>query len=152
MDNRSFLEYRNPGLVLIFAILTCGIYLIYWYYRVYQEIQWLTGKTPTGYDFILDLVIMIITCGIWAIYVDYMISVRLKEVNAGLGRVSDTTILVLILDAAAYFNLLTFAISSAIQQDELNKLKDVTGPGQGGSIASGQADPRVDPPSNPYGS
>lgn len=118
------IEERTPALVLVLSIITCGIYLIYWYYKMYEELTILTDRTPTGNEFILDLVLAILTCGLWGIYVDYKISLQLAEAQQerGLGG-GDMEALVIILDVAAYFTVfITYYISSAIQQDAMNKI------------------------------
>ncbi len=111
--------------MFLFSVLTLGIYLIYWYSCVYAEWQELTGSTPTGNQFALDLLFGIVTCGIWGIYVDYRISQELTAYRVARGLAPrDTTMAVLILDVAAYVTIsITFLISSALQQDLINDLR-----------------------------
>jgi Domain of unknown function (DUF4234) len=129
----------SPALVLILSIVTCGLYLIYWYYSVYSDLNQLDGRTPTGNAYFIDFLLMIVTCGIWGIYVDYRISQQLNELQekAGLAA-NDTTALVIILDVAAYVTIaFTYMISSAIQQDQLNKVMN--------ALAAGGSTPGSDP-------
>ena len=118
------IETRSPALVLVLSVVTCGLFLIYWYYKMYEDLKQLTGSTPTGNDYILDFILAVLTCGIWGIYVDYKISVQIGELQQknGLSK-SDLESLVIILDIAAYITVfITYYISSAIQQDALNKV------------------------------
>lgn len=128
----------SPALVLVLAIVTCGLYLIYWYYSVYSDLKQLDGRTPTGNAYFVDFLLMIVTCGIWGIYVDYRISQQLNELQERAGlQANDTTALVIILDVAAYVTIaFTYMISSAIQQDQLNKVMNAIAAG-GSANASG---------------
>lgn len=33
------MKKRNPALVVVFSIITCGIYMLYWYVSVTNEIE-----------------------------------------------------------------------------------------------------------------
>jgi hypothetical protein len=118
------IERRDPGVVLILALFTCGLYLFYWYYKMYEELVELDGKTPTGNSYILDLLLVFVTCSLWGIWVDYKISMQLNELQDARGiRSPDTTMLAVGLDVAAYITgFLCNYITSAVQQDQLNKI------------------------------
>jgi hypothetical protein len=38
-------QYRNPILVVVFSIITCGIYYLYWSWVTNEEIKRLSGNT-----------------------------------------------------------------------------------------------------------
>ncbi len=68
---------------------------------------------------------MIITFAIYGIWVDYQISLQISEFEErnGLGPVQDTSMIAVILDVAAYFTVFfTNFVTSAIQQDQLNRV------------------------------
>ncbi len=68
---------------------------------------------------------MILTLSIYGIWVDYRISQQIAEFEErnGLGPVQDTTIIAVILDVAAYFTAFwTNFVTSAIQQDQINRI------------------------------
>lgn len=139
------MEKRSPAAVLILSIVTCGIYLFFWYYAVYRELTILDGRTPTGNTYSLDLLLALITCGVWGIYVDYKISEQLGAVQTKLGmKTTDNTMAVVLLDVASYVTIFfTYFVTSAIQQDELNRIADATG--------RSEVTARPDPdPTNPY--
>lgn len=117
--------YRSPIVVFLLSVVTLGLYLIYWYHRVYVEWAALTGRTPTGNGFLLDLLLHVVTCGVWGIYVDYCISQEIANYRKSRGLPdNDSTLAVIILDVAAYFTVaITYFISSAVQQDQLNDLR-----------------------------
>ena len=73
------------------------------------------------------LAFVIITLAIYGIWVDYRISLQISEFEErnGLGPVQDTSVIAVILDVASYFTaFFTNFVTSAIQQDQLNRLAD----------------------------
>lgn len=119
------IEKRDPGIVLVLALFTCGLYLIYWYYRMYEEFEQLTGETPTGNAFVLDFVLYVVSCTLFGVWVDYKISEKLNVMQRERGMVgaTDSTMLAVVLDLGAYVTgMFTNYVTSAIQQDQLNKL------------------------------
>jgi hypothetical protein len=117
-------EERSPVMVLLLTLITCGLYLIYWYYVFYRDLSSITGRTPTGLPFFLDCIIALFTFGLWGVYVDYCISQQLQQIRMANGiDLPDSTLLVLVLDAVSIFTAhLLFIFTSAIQQDEWNKM------------------------------
>jgi hypothetical protein len=116
---------REPAIVLLLGILTFGIYMPFWYHGIYQDLQQLDGRTPTGHGFWLDFFLAVLTGGIYGVWVDYQISQQLKafQEREGLHPVQDTGLVSVVLDLAAYITVfITFYITSAIQQDQLNRL------------------------------
>ena len=113
--------------MLVLSIITFGFYLPFWYHGVYQDFTRLDGRTPSGHGFWLDFLFVILTFGIYGIWVDYQISQRIAEFEERnrLGPVQDTSIIAVILDVAGYVTgFFTNVVTSAIQQDQLNRLAD----------------------------
>ncbi len=118
-------EARDPGIVIVLSLFTCGFYLLYWYYRMYEEMTWLTGRTPTGSSYGLDLLLTIVSCGLYGVWVDYQLSVQLNEeqTRRGVQGASDTVTASIVLDVAAYVTgFFTNYVTSAIHQQQLNKI------------------------------
>lgn len=117
-------EERSPVMVLLLTLVTCGLYLVYWYYCFYRDIYSITGRTPTGLPFFVDIIIAVFTAGLWGAYVDYGISRELQRIRqANDIDLPDSTVLVLALDVVSIFTAhLLFIVTSAIQQDEWNKM------------------------------
>jgi hypothetical protein len=112
-------------LVLVFSIITFGIYLPFWYHGIYEDLQTLDGRTPTGHGFWLDFLFVLITFAIYGIWVDYQISRQITEFEDrnGLGPAQDTSVIAIILDVASYFTaFVTNFVTSAIQQDQINRV------------------------------
>ncbi|MBX7059712.1 MAG: DUF4234 domain-containing protein [Leptospirales bacterium] len=119
----STTERPSPVFVIVLSIVTCGIYLFFWYYRTYEDLGKLCGRTPTGNGYWMDLLLTVVTFGLWSVYVDYTISERLNEMQQRASMPeNDTRIPVVILDVAGIVTgYLTGVISCAIHQDQINK-------------------------------
>jgi len=116
---------REPALVLVLSVVTFGLYLPFWYHGIYEDLKALDGRTPTGHGFWLDFLFVLLTFAIYGIWVDYQISQQIAEFEErnGLGPVQDTSIIAVILDVASYATVfVTNFITSAIQQDQLNRV------------------------------
>jgi len=62
------IEKRSVGLAIVLSILTCGIYLIYWEYKIWDSLYKANGQpSNAGVDVLLSFV----TCGIYMIYMFY---------------------------------------------------------------------------------
>lgn len=125
--NAPVIQRREPGLVLLLAIVSFGLYLPFWYHGIYEDLVRLDGRTPTGHSFWLDFFFVICTFAIYGIWVDYQISQQIAEFEErnGLGPAQDTSIVAVILDVAAYFTVFfTNFVTSAIQQDQMNRLAE----------------------------
>lgn len=121
------IERREPALVLVLSIVTLGLYLPFWYHGIYEDLKALDGRTPTGHGYWLDFLFVLLTFAIYGIWVDYRISQQIAEFEErnGLGPAQDTSIIAVILDVASYATVfVTNFITSAIQQDQLNRVVD----------------------------
>lgn len=104
---------RNIALCILFSIITCGIYSIYWMIKINDEVNQLSGEpnaTSGGMVFLFSL----ITCGIYGLYWMYKMGERcerIKRMPAGY-----TGILYLVLGLVGFG-----IISYALIQDTLNK-------------------------------
>ncbi len=123
---------QSPVLVFVLGLVTCGIYVLYWYYSRYQTFKAMTGRTPTGNSFALDFLLILVTCSIWHVYMDYRISMQLNDLQKEVGLPeNDTTTLTVLLDVAGYLTgYVTGLVSTAIHQDQLNKVLLATPPGR----------------------
>lgn len=119
------IERRDPAIVLLLGILTCGLYLIYWYMKMYEDVEAVTGETPTGNSFGLDLAFVIITCMIYGIWVDYRLSQQLyaAAVERQVPNATDTSMPVLILDIAQFVTGgIAGFVTPMLHQEQLNKI------------------------------
>ena len=76
-------DRREPGLVLIFSILTCGIYYYWWVYRVSGEVQDFLGEPDTP-PFV-ELLLAVLTCGLYLFYWDWKMAEKIARMQERVG-------------------------------------------------------------------
>ena len=115
---------RSIAACVIFSIITCGIYGLYWIYKMNQEINIISNHED---DTSGGLVILfgIITCGIYYVYWAYKMGDKLKEYytknksNEG----EDLPVLFLILMIANYIACgICTIVCYCLMQDRINKI------------------------------
>lgn len=103
---------RSIPLAIIFTIITCGIYGIYWMIKLNDEVNYLSGETQATSGVVVFL-LGIVTCGIYLFYWLYKMGERCDRIK---GMNSSSGILYLIL------GLLGLSIVSyCLMQDTINK-------------------------------
>ncbi|MDP4181398.1 MAG: DUF4234 domain-containing protein [Bacillota bacterium] len=109
-------EMRSPVMVLILSFITCGIYLLYWIYKVSDEAQSYSGTNTTSPA--AELLLCMFTCGIYYIYWYYKYSKMIAECQRKAGITpEDNSVICIIL---AIFGL--GSVSAMIIQSSLNKV------------------------------
>ncbi|MBR4495576.1 MAG: DUF4234 domain-containing protein [Acholeplasmatales bacterium] len=106
MKNRSVLA------VVLLSIITCGIYEIYWYYVMTEDINRADSTKPSVTNAIVAVLLGIITCGIYLIYWQY----RFYEKSDAVTKKSNVIV---------YFILAFFGfsiISNALLQSDINQI------------------------------
>lgn len=105
-------QKRDLAKALILSIITCGIYAIYWFIKLTDEMNLVTGNekdTSGGTAFLLNL----ITCGIYGIYWAYKMGQKRDSLD---DKDSSSGIIYLVL---AIFGL--GIVVYALAQDAINK-------------------------------
>lgn len=75
------IKRRNLFLCILFSIITCGIYVIYWYIVLTNDTNKLAqSKTASGG---LAFLFTLITCGIYGIYWHYKLGKKVGEIEGG---------------------------------------------------------------------
>lgn len=110
---------RNIALCIVLSIVTCGIYGIYWFVVMTNDVKTAAEDTELasgGLAFVLTL----ITCGIYGIYWAYKMGELIKRAQEKRNLpVNDNAIVYLILQI---FGL--GIIVYALVQNDLNKMSD----------------------------
>lgn len=104
---------RSIPLCILYSIITCGIYGIYWMIKLNDEINPLSGEpnaTSGGMVFLLT----IITCGIYSYYWMYKMGERCDRIN----RVNGNSNILFLLVTIFGFGI----ISYCLMQDTINKV------------------------------
>lgn len=112
---------RNIVLCILFSIITCGIYGIYWQIVMVNDLNTATeepNETSGGMVFLFSL----ITCGIYALYWMYKAGTRLDNLKESLGRGRDSRGIVYLILTIFGFGIIAYCLI----QNELNKLADGT--------------------------
>ncbi|MBE6136938.1 MAG: DUF4234 domain-containing protein [Erysipelotrichaceae bacterium] len=103
------MQRRSIAGVIILSLFTCGIYSIYWFYVVAEDLNRREPEDPLM-NYILAILVSIVTCGIYGIYWNYKF---FKKLDKAVGE--DNVVLNFIL------TLFGFSIvSQAIAQNSIN--------------------------------
>ncbi len=106
---------RSPASVIIFSVLTCGIYTIVWIYKFGSELKAYSGKEDLdpGLDLLLSIV-----CFPYIIYWSYKYGKAMEDAQKKAGIASsDDSLLYLILSLLGLF-----VVTMAIMQSNMNKV------------------------------
>lgn len=106
---------REPVLVLVFSIITCGIYYLYWIYKVTEEVGHYLQNDNNP---VLELILCFF-CAPYTIYWFYKMGQQIfvAQDRCGLQRPQDNAILYLLL---SIFGL--GPVASLIMQGTLNEI------------------------------
>jgi hypothetical protein len=113
---------RDPALTLVLILLTCGIYYLYFIYKVSQETQDFLDEPEVGPG--SEVVLSLVTCGLWNIYWDYRMGKRMARMCAVVGLpITDNGVLYLVLDLLGIGGFASVGLVNPIlQQDTLNRI------------------------------
>lgn len=110
------IQRKSVALCIVFSVLTCGLYALYWLYSLAEDVNSVTGRTDalSGGGVLL---FSILTCGIYELFWLYQCGEAMDRLREEQGRASGHQgILYLLLDL---FRL--GIISYALLQSELNE-------------------------------
>ena len=110
------IQTRSVGMSIFLSIITCGLYGIYWFICLTNEINELSGEySPTGG---VAFLLSIITCGIYTFIWSYNMGKRMHaaQLRAGV-HTSDNSILYIILNI---FGLVI--VTYALLQSDINTM------------------------------
>lgn len=116
------MKKRSIASVILFTILTCGIYGIYWFVVVTNEIEEELGDKSDGCckSGGLAFLFSLLTCGIYGIYWWYKEAQRVVTLGEEKGlRLSDNGIAYILLSVFGFS-----IVSTALLQADLNKIAD----------------------------
>ncbi len=127
------IQNRNLAMYIVLTIVTCGLFGIYWFIVVTDDVKSIVNdnQTPSGgVAFLLTLV----TCGIYRIYWAYKMGEKIDYMKSMQGMPSgNSSILFLILEI---FRLQI--VNLALIQDSVNKFVDMNNrPNGNGPMGNG---------------
>lgn len=111
------MQQRSVALGIVFTVLTCGIYGIYWYICLTDDANQLCGRADTsgGMVFLFTL----ITCGFYSIYWAYRMGEKINDAKRQRGMPEDPTLKILYLVLSI---LGLSVITWALVQNEANQM------------------------------
>jgi len=107
---------RNPAMVLILALITCGLYGLVWLWQAETEMKEELGLSDQNPG--LDVVLTVLTFGIWGLVVIYRLAKQVAEAQRRVNVPPNDLSLV-----ALIVSVLGFAfVAITLLQVELNKI------------------------------
>lgn len=105
---------RNIAVCIILSIVTCGIYGLYWFICITNEVNTLSNEEGTSGG--IALLLTIVTCNIYGIYWGYKMGEKLDAVRARYGQPAGSL-------STMYLVICIFCpiVTYALVQNELNK-------------------------------
>lgn len=109
-------QHRDPAMVLLLSIVTCGIYYLVWLSQTSQELQDYLGETDTSAG--LEVVLVLITCGLYIFYWDYKTAKKIARMQemAGITPTDNSTLYLLLNFFQVGF------VNALIEQQHLNEI------------------------------
>lgn len=90
-------KYREPGVMLLLSLVTCGIYYLVWIYQSSAEMLAFTDERDT--DPSMEVVLSLLTCYLYTTYWDYKIGHKIARMQEMVGIPPvDNAVLYLILN------------------------------------------------------
>ncbi len=113
------MQGRNIAVCIILSIVTCGIYGIYWFVVLTDEVNTASGHSQDGTSGVVSFLLTLITCGIYGLYWAYKLGEKICEAKASRNMPSDssTGVIYLLLELFG-LGIITYALA----QNELNKM------------------------------
>lgn len=91
------IKERNVVVCLLLSLITCGIYELYWFCTITDDVDNIS-ENPTKRNGVLVILLTIITCGIYGFYFWYQNGKLMEEANQRKGvNGSSSSVLYLIL-------------------------------------------------------
>ena len=82
------MEKKNIVLAIVLTLVTCGIYGIYWFYTMTEDVHRLVGRRTTA-DGGMAILYSLVTCGIYSLYWMYKMGEGLTEAKMMRGMMAD---------------------------------------------------------------
>ncbi len=102
------MKKRNIALMVVFTLITCGIYGLYWYCSFQNQLKKETGE---GFGGAAHFFMTFITFGIYGIYWQYVAGKRIEMLGG-----SDNAVLYLILSLFSLGWLNSFLMQNQVNQ------------------------------------
>lgn len=109
---------RDIALAVVFSLITCGFYGLYWFVVMTDESNRVSGDNTTSGG--MALLLTIVTCGIYGVYWNYKMGKKLYEAGQRYNKnISDNSLVYLLL---SLFGL--GIVNYCLMQSDLNKFSE----------------------------
>lgn len=112
---------RNIALCLILTIVTCGIYGIYWFIKIVDDLN-VASQSNEDTNGVTVFLLGLVTCGIYSLYWFYKAGEKVNKVRAFNGRAAGDLSLLYLFLAIFSFGIVNYVLI----QSELNNVAAVT--------------------------
>ena len=109
------MKQRNIAACIIYSLLTCGIYTLYWYVCMVDDVNFVSQNNNTSGG--KALLFSFLTCGIYTYFWVYTAGERLDNVKMQQGYPSSNQAIIYLLLTIFGLGIVSFALI----QNELNK-------------------------------
>ena len=113
------IKQRNVVLGIIFAFITCGIYSIYWYANMVDDINALTGQTDRQSG-VMTVILTICTCGIYGLVWMYRTGQDIDNLYVQKGEASGSRSMLYLILGIIGLGIVDYALI----QSEINKANE----------------------------
>ena len=106
------IQKRSVVLSIVLTLITCGLYQLYWYYALSEDVNTICAQNnqKKPFDSFLNVILIVCTCGLYAIYFLWKSSKIVYSLKPDIDDTMVVTILAIFIRP----------ISCAILQDEIN--------------------------------
>jgi len=111
------IHYASVAAYLIFTIITCGIFNLYWNYRQMDACNELLGRDE--FSFGMWILFSILTCGIYHFFYQYKMGLAINEIQRDRGLLVSEGLPALSVLAAIFG---VGVVADCIHQIEINKI------------------------------
>ncbi len=122
----GIIQERSPVTLIILGMVTCGIYIWYWWYKSTQELKEATGDQSLNPG--MDLLLVVLTGGLWGVYIEHRNAKKVHEilVQRDPGR-KDQSQTILIMRIVGLFIAFTAFYAMYLTQQEYNAMAQTYG-------------------------
>jgi hypothetical protein len=114
-------EERNVALAIVLSLVTCGIYGLYWVYKMTEEMK--TASGDESLNGVMAVLLPLVTCNIYGLYWSYKVGKDVPVAKAKVGLTGeDKAILFLVLDLLG-LGIVTYALVQCELNDVANAHK-----------------------------
>lgn len=103
-------EVRDPIMVLVLCLFTCGIYNIIWLFKTGEEINQASGVQQ--FNMVKEILLTIVTCGLWGLWFQWRFAEAVVKLQRdwGVKPAMDAPILFLM----AFISLMPFFVQQGL--------------------------------------